>query len=499
MRRLALRVVFLFPQCPSEPKHAEYPINHSVHQPAHISIADAFDEMKRILRIAAFSLIVLAGSDALRANGASLTYNNATNISLTSPSTTLTIASGSVADNLVVNATSVAVTLSTTGESFVVTSPSYDLSVATSTGGGSAIVSCSGGIETAALFQGTGSTVYTITPGSTNCATASAPNITGIAATNVTTNSATITWATNIAADSTVSYGTTASYGATSTVSTLVTAHSVSLSNLNAGTLYHYAVISSEYGTSTASGDNTFTTASATTGGGSVVSTGGGGLSYSVSIDNGAATTATTSVTLSLWGTGAYTMEVSNTSTFAGAAWIPYATTLPWTLAPNLGNETVYAEFKSVGGSVVGNAQASIDLVAGGSASPSSSSSSSASSTADLLALINSLTTQLNALRARVGDIGITSAASGTASFIFTRDLQLHDTGVDVRMLQQFLNNNGFLVSQTGPGSPGNETTYFGVKTLVALVSFQKSAGIVPAKGYFGPITRALLGKLIGQ
>jgi hypothetical protein len=38
--------------------------------------------------------------------------------------------------------------------------------------------------------------------------------------------------------------------------------------------------------------------------------------------------------------------------------------------------------------------------------------------------------------------------------------------------------------------APGNETTSFGAKTWVALVAFQKANGIVPASGYFGPITR---------
>jgi peptidoglycan hydrolase-like protein with peptidoglycan-binding domain len=53
------------------------------------------------------------------------------------------------------------------------------------------------------------------------------------------------------------------------------------------------------------------------------------------------------------------------------------------------------------------------------------------------------------------------------------------------------LNNHGFLVSETGPGSPGNGTMLFGSHTWMALIAFQKSVGIVPAKGYFGPKTRA--------
>ena len=231
--------------------------------------------MKHILLASCLALLVFGCIIALPsfANAAPLSYTAPTMISLTSPTTTLTITSGSVADALTVNATSALVTLSqTTGGSFTILSPSYDLSVATSSGGGIVSVSCGNGIETAIISQSTGSTVYTVTPGGTNCANASPPIVTAIAATNVTTTGATITWSTNIAADSTVSYGTTASYGLTSTNPTLITGHSVVIENLSASTLYHFAVASAAYGTSTTSGDNTLTTAGVSTGGGLSVS-----------------------------------------------------------------------------------------------------------------------------------------------------------------------------------------------------------------------------------
>src|ERR1039457_429174 len=217
----------------------------------------------------AFFLIALSGGEFFNASPAHLNFSPAESITLSSYPTTLTIATNSAADALTVNATSVLVMLSnTTRGSFTLLSPSYDLSVATSSGGGTATISCNAGIESLLLSQTTGSTVYTVTPGGTNCASASPPNITSIGATSITTNSATIAWTTNIPGDSTVSYGKTISYGATSTNPTPVTAHSVPLSNLNASTLYHYAVASSEYGTSTTSGDNTFTTAAVTSGSG---------------------------------------------------------------------------------------------------------------------------------------------------------------------------------------------------------------------------------------
>jgi peptidoglycan hydrolase-like protein with peptidoglycan-binding domain len=74
---------------------------------------------------------------------------------------------------------------------------------------------------------------------------------------------------------------------------------------------------------------------------------------------------------------------------------------------------------------------------------------------------------------------------------IFTRDLEEGMEGDDVLVLQVFLNSKGFLVAQTGAGSPGLETKYFGTRTKAALAKYQASVGITPAVGYFGPKTRA--------
>src|ERR1039458_10851141 len=115
--------------------------------------------MKRgrlIIEVTVF--VALASGTILHASAAPLNFPTAESITLASPPTTLTIATGSVADALGTNATSVLVTLSnTTGGSFTLLSPSYDLSVATSSGGGAVAISCGGGIETATLSQSTGS------------------------------------------------------------------------------------------------------------------------------------------------------------------------------------------------------------------------------------------------------------------------------------------------------------------------------------------------------
>lgn len=77
----------------------------------------------------------------------------------------------------------------------------------------------------------------------------------------------------------------------------------------------------------------------------------------------------------------------------------------------------------------------------------------------------------------------------------FSRNLTVGSSGLDVQTLQKYLNAKGFTVALTGPGSPGNETSFFGALTRAALARFQKANNISPAVGYFGPITRAFVAK----
>ena len=75
----------------------------------------------------------------------------------------------------------------------------------------------------------------------------SAPAITGIAATDLTANSARIVWSTDEPADSVVDYGTSLSYGFTVSDSAMATTHSIPLANLQPETTYHYRVTSTDY------------------------------------------------------------------------------------------------------------------------------------------------------------------------------------------------------------------------------------------------------------
>jgi peptidoglycan hydrolase-like protein with peptidoglycan-binding domain len=72
---------------------------------------------------------------------------------------------------------------------------------------------------------------------------------------------------------------------------------------------------------------------------------------------------------------------------------------------------------------------------------------------------------------------------------------------VDVKELQIFLNNNGFTLDKNGSGSPGKETTIFGLKTKLALAKFQEAyaakiltpAGFKKGTGILGPNSRKFI------
>ncbi|MES2408931.1 MAG: peptidoglycan DD-metalloendopeptidase family protein [Patescibacteria group bacterium] len=86
--------------------------------------------------------------------------------------------------------------------------------------------------------------------------------------------------------------------------------------------------------------------------------------------------------------------------------------------------------------------------------------------------------------------------ANGSSGLLLSRDLYLGITGDDVYALQVWLNNHGFVVSQSGAGSIGNETRYFGSATRAAVIKFQIAHTIAPIVGYVGSITRRVLALL---
>ncbi|MDO8529980.1 MAG: hypothetical protein Q7S10_01025 [bacterium] len=104
---------------------------------------------------------------------------------------------------------------------------------------------------------------------------------------------------------------------------------------------------------------------------------------------------------------------------------------------------------------------------------------------AELQAQINALMAQLQMLQPSSGTpavcVGIT----------FTRNLRVGSVGADVRCFQALMNGHGFQLAASGAGSPGNETSYFGLRTLGAVQRLQAAQGWIPAS-QVGPLTRAL-------
>jgi len=105
-----------------------------------------------------------------------------------------------------------------------------------------------------------------------------------------------------------------------------------------------------------------------------------------------------------------------------------------------------------------------------------------AESTTDLQAQINALLAQIAALQGNTGT---------TAAVTFSQDLTLGSSGAQVTALQNWLISKGFAITAGATG-------YFGAQTQAALAKYQASAGITPASGYFGPITRAKVNAMAG-
>ncbi|MES2409180.1 MAG: hypothetical protein V4509_02655 [Patescibacteria group bacterium] len=93
--------------------------------------------------------------------------------------------------------------------------------------------------------------------------------------------------------------------------------------------------------------------------------------------------------------------------------------------------------------------------------------------------------------------------------FLFQQNIKMGATLVpDVSYLQNFLNQNSITrVADTGPGSDGELTNYFGQKTLDAVMRFQNlysseiliPAGITVPTGFFGENTRKKINALLSS
>jgi peptidoglycan hydrolase-like protein with peptidoglycan-binding domain len=96
-------------------------------------------------------------------------------------------------------------------------------------------------------------------------------------------------------------------------------------------------------------------------------------------------------------------------------------------------------------------------------------------------------------------------AASGSSCTKLTRNLKVGMSGPDVKVMQQILNKNSATkIAESGPGSPGQESEYFGKKTTLAMIRFQEiyknevltPAGLTKGTGFVGSLSRAKLNAL---
>lgn len=121
---------------------------------------------------------------------------------------------------------------------------------------------------------------------------------------------------------------------------------------------------------------------------------------------------------------------------------------------------------------------------------------------ADLLAQVNTLQAQLSEAEGTTS----TSAPAACSGVSFTRNLSLDSEGDDVKCLQALLNQDeNTILAQSGVGSPGNETSYFGNLTKAAVVEFQnvyssevlEPIGLNSGTGFVGTQTRAKLNTML--
>ena len=88
-----------------------------------------------------------------------------------------------------------------------------------------------------------------------------------------------------------------------------------------------------------------------------------------------------------------------------------------------------------------------------------------------------------NVNAALTGTPSTTTTTPTTTSCSFTRDLTMKSQGADVTELQKALIAGGYSI-------PAGATGYFGAETRSAVIAWQKAAGVKPAYGFFGPISR---------
>ncbi len=321
-----------------------------------------------------------------------------------------------------------------------------------------------------------------------------APSITSISSSNISFNSATIVWSTNLDSSSRVDYGTSPGlYNHSSTeidISTRVTNHSVILPSLLPNTTYYYRVKSKNYILNeTVSTEKSFTTAASSLGG----SSSGSSISPFTLATILAPSASTT----------AYLKSLAIHACPANYICTPIPDHIPTVPTTPSIPSTTFTRDLTIGSQGSDVITLQNYLIRGGYLAAGYNTGYFGSLTQSALAKYQ-VAHNITPASGYYGPVTILSLSNGTPQmstpFVvslssFTRNLDVGSKGTDVKMLQVYLNTYGFTIASSGSASPGNETDYFGRATQAALIKFQVAHSITPAVGYFGPITRKVVGQ----
>ena len=226
----------------------------------------------------------------------------------------------------------------------------------------------------------------------------------------------------------------------------------------------------------------------------------GATVNGTISID-ATATDSLTSVTGVLFSHGTTTIGSEDTSS-------PYSVSLDTTTLPD-GTYTLNA----VARDVVGNYATSSVSVTIATPAPSSSGSTQSSGptaystppSAPIPGIYNPVTTTVTSSGGneivsptKALASAIVQSTGVTSSFKFTKNATIRTINDEVINLQRMLNTMGYTVSTSGAGSKGRESFFFGPKTRLALIRFQRAFAI-PATGFFGPLSRAAMNRILNS
>ena len=127
---------------------------------------------------------------------------------------------------------------------------------------------------------------------------------------------------------------------------------------------------------------------------------------------------------------------------------------------------------------------------------------------AELQAEISRITALIAQLQAQLAELIGVVIKGVPAEFSFETNLKYDQVSTDVKYLQIVLNSDPETrLAETGVGSPGRETNYFGPLTKAAVIKFQEkyaSEVLAPweftkGTGFVGKTTRAKLNAILGR